>query len=147
VVAAPGFGVAGKKLAQSGFLVLYRVKPPLGVSSLVSGLQPDSWTGATADYTSYRGFSSRRLNVLIWRPAIEGPPPAHVTVTVRPAAGGAAWATKRWTLQNGKRHLFTLPLRSGPFRVHLAVDPTFVPSQYGQTDTRTLGVQASFSLP
>jgi hypothetical protein len=147
VVAASGFGVAGKRLAKSGFLSLYRVKPPLGVASLVSGVQPDAWTGATADYTSFRRLGSRRLNVLIWRPAIQGPPPARVTVTVRGLRGGSAFETERWTLQNGKRHLFRLRLRPGPFRVHLAADPTFLPSQFGSADTRTLGVQVSFNLP
>jgi len=147
VVAATGFGVAGRRIAQSAFLSLYRVPPPLGLASAVTGLQPDFWTGATADYTNFRGLPSRRLNVLVWRPALKGPSAAHVTVTVRPLRVGPTWVTQHWTLQNGKRHLFKLPLRSGPFRVHLAVDPTFVPTQYGQTDTRTLGVQASFGLP
>jgi hypothetical protein len=85
--------------------------------------------------------------VLVWSPPISGPPAAHVTVTVRPLGSGSAWETERWTLQNGKRHLFALPLKPGPYRVRLSVDPTFVPTQYGQTDTRTLGVQASFNAP
>jgi hypothetical protein len=147
VVSATGFGVAGKRIATRGFLSLYRVEPPVGVASLVTGVQPDAWTGATADYTSFRSSGSRRLNVLVWRPKLSGPPPAHVTVTVRGVRGGSAWETERWTVQNGTRHLFRLRLRPGAFHVHLAVDPTFVPSQYGQTDTRTLGVQVSFSLP
>jgi hypothetical protein len=146
VVAASNFGVAGKRIAQNGFLSLYRVKPPLGVASLVTGIQPDAWTGPTADYTSYRP-QSRRLNVLIWRRQFTGPPPAHVTVTVGGLNGDPAWQTQRWTLQNGTRHLFKLRLRPGPFHLHLAVNPTFVPSQYGLADTRTLGVQTSFSLP
>jgi hypothetical protein len=147
VVAASGVAVAGKRLAQNGFLSLYRVREPLGLSSLVSGLQPDAWTGLDATYTSFRGSGSRRLNVLVWRPAISGPPPAHVTVAVGPLGSGSAWETRRWTLQNGKRHLFALHLKPGPYRVRLSVDPTFVPSQYGQVDTRTLGVQASFNSP
>jgi hypothetical protein len=123
------------------------VKPPLGLSSLASGVQPDAWTGPEATYTSFRDSGARRLNVLVWRPAIEGPPPAHVTVRVRPLGPGSAWDTQRWTLQNGKRHLFVLHLEPGAYRVRLSVDPTFVPSQYGQTDSRTLGVQASFNTP
>jgi hypothetical protein len=147
VVAATGVAVAGKRIAQNGFLSLYRVKPPLGLSSLASGVQPDAWTGPEATYTSFRDSGARRLNVLVWRPAIEGPPPAHVTVRVRPLGPGSAWDTQRWTLQNGKRHLFVLHLEPGAYRVRLSVDPTFVPSQYGQTDSRTLGVQASFNTP
>jgi hypothetical protein len=68
-------------------------------------------------------------------------------VTVNPLRGGSTTETKHWTLQNGTRHLFALRLPRGPFRVQLAVDPTFVPSQYGLTDTRTLGVQTSFGVP
>jgi len=147
VVAASSVAVAGKRIAQAGFLSLYRVRPPLGLASLVSGIQPDAWTGPTATYTRYRDLGSRRLNVLIWRPRLSGPPPAHVTVTVAALRGGSAPETERWTLQNGRRHVFALRLPPGPFRVQLAVDPTFVPSQYGLADTRSLGVQVSFSLP
>jgi hypothetical protein len=147
VVAGSNVAVAGKRIAQAGSLALFRVKRPLGLASLVSGIQPDAWTGATADYTRFRDLGSRRLNVLVWRPRLSGPPPAHVTITVAPLRKGSAPETKRWTLQNGKRHLFALHLPSGPFRVHLAVDPTFSPSQYGLADTRTLGVQVSFNLP
>ena len=147
VVAAAGVSVAGKRIAQEGFLALYRVTPPLGLAGLVSGVQPDAWTGSSATYTSFRPTRARRLDVVVWRPPLTGPPPAHVTVAVGGLRSGSKWETQRWTLQNGKRHLFTLPLRPGPFRVSLTVDPTFVPTQYGLTDTRTLGVQVSFNLP
>ncbi len=147
VVAASGVAVAGKRIAQAGFLALYRVTPPLGLAGLVSGLQPDAWTGSEASYTSFRSSSRHRFRVLVWRPPLEGPPPAHVTATVEGLRSGGAWATSHWTLGNGKRHLFILPLRPGPFRVRLSVDPTFVPSQYGYSDVRTVGVQASFGLP
>ena len=84
--------------------------------------------------------------------------PHLAAAALRPSAGAChrhgrrgarrpAWETERWTLQNGRRHLFALRLRPGPFHVHLAADPTFVPSQYGLADTRTLGVRVSFSLP
>jgi hypothetical protein len=147
VVAASGVDVAGKRIAQAGFLSLYRVKPPLGLTTSVTGVQPDAWTGPTATYTNFRGIPGRRLNMLVWRPAIGGPPPAHVTVQIGGVRGKDTWATQRFTLRNGKRHRFTLPVRSGPFQVRLKADPTFMPSQYGLADTRTLGVQVSFSLP
>jgi len=147
VVAASGVAVAGKRLAQNGFLSLYRVTPPLGLSSLASGVQPDAWTGSEATYTSFRDSGARRLNVLVWRPPTSGPPPAHVTVKVGPLRSGSTWETQRWTLRNGKRHLFALHLKPGPYRVRLSVDPTFVPSQFGQADPRTLGVQVSFDAP
>ena len=147
VIAAAGVAVAGKRIAQSGFLSLYRVTPPLGLGTFASGVTPDAWTGSSASYTSFRGSPGRRVKVLIWRPPLNGPPPAHVTVMVGGLRSGGAWATQHWTLSNGKRHLFVLPLRAGAFQVRVAVDPTFAPSQYGYTDTRTLGVQVSFNPP
>jgi hypothetical protein len=147
VVAATNVAVAGKRIAQAGFLALYRVTQPLGLAGLVSGVQPDAWIGSSATYTSFRPTRARRLDVVVWRPPLTGPPPAQVTVAVGGLRSGSKWETQRWTLQNGKRHLFTLPLRPGPFRVSLTVDPTFVPSRYGIPDTRTLGVQVSFALP
>jgi hypothetical protein len=149
VVAASNVAVAGKRIAGAGLLSLYRVNPPLGLASAVSGVQPDAWMGSTASYTDYRGHVPHRLRVLAWRPKLNGPPPARVRVTVgsvRATGLGTVWATQSWTVKNGSRHLFTLPIRGAPFQVRLTADPTFVPSAYGLTDTRTLGVQVSFSL-
>ena len=147
VVAASNAAVDGERIARGGFLSLYRTRGRLGLASNTSGLQPDAWTGPSATYTNFRGKHGRTLDVVIWRGQLSGPPPAHVTVVVRGLRAGSAWDTQRWTLENGTRHRFRLPLRRGPFRVDLTVDPTFVPSQYGLPDTRTLGVQASFGLP
>jgi hypothetical protein len=144
VVAASSVPVAGTRIAASGFLALYRVQPPLGLAGLVTGVQPDTWTGPSATYTSYRGRHGQRLKVTISRPKLTGPPPAQVIVVVGSAGLGKTWATQRWTLKNGTRHIFELPLHRGPFEIRLSVSPTFVPSQFGLTDTRTLGVQVSF---
>lgn len=154
VVAAANVAVAGKRVAQAGFLGLSRVSPPLGVAAIISGVEADAWTGPSAVYTGYRTRPGQRLKVLVWRPLLTGPPPAQVTAaigSVRAVNGapaiGRVWATQRWTVRNGKRHVFSLPLLREPFQVRLTVSPTFVPSQYGLADTRTLGVQVSFSLP
>jgi hypothetical protein len=144
VVAASNVPVAGKKIAASGLLALYRVQPPLGLAGLVTGVTADSWTGPTATYTSYRGSHGSLIHVVISRPKLVGPAPAQVTAVVGAAGLGKEWATQRWTLQNGTRHVFKLPLHQGPFEIQLTVSPTFVPSQYGLTDTRTLGVQVLF---
>jgi hypothetical protein len=82
--------------------------------------------------------------VTISRPKLSGPPAAQVTAVVGSAGLGKTYATQRWTLQNGTRHVFELPVRRGPFEIRISVSPTFVPSQYGLTDMRTLGVQVSF---
>ena len=154
VVADTNVNVAGTRVASAGSLALYRVRPPLQIATMTAGLQPDGWTGPTANYTRYvvpRG--TKQVVVTVSRPALKGPPPARVDVAVGPVAveNGAptistVWARQRWTLRNGTEHRFVLPLRKGAFQVQLAVNPPFVPSQYGLADTRTLGVQVSFGL-
>jgi hypothetical protein len=153
VVAASNVAVAGKPIASAGFLTLYRVQAPLGLLSFSSGIEPDTWTGPSATYTAYRARDVHRIVVVISRPKLVGPAPAEVTAEVGSvrALNGAAdlgkvWARQRWTLENGTRHVFTLPIRRAPFQLRLDVSPTFVPSQYGLTDTRTLGVQVSLRL-
>jgi hypothetical protein len=148
VVAAANVPVVGKRIAAAGFLALYRVQPPLGLASLTTGIEPDAWTGSSATYTNYRPSHARRIVLVVWRPKQKGPPPAHVTVEIgsvravnQTAELGRIWATQRFTVKNGTRHVFRLPLHDGPFQVRLSVSPTFVPSQYGLADTRTLGVQ------
>jgi len=154
VVAAKTVDVAGTHLADSGALALFRVHSPLRLKTLTSGLTADGWTGPSASYTRFAGAPrGAHLVVKISRPTLAGPPPANVTVSVGRlgAASGSptiarTWARRTWVLRNGTSHLFRLPLRGGPFRLQIAASPPFVPSAYGYSDTRTLGVQASFTL-
>ena len=148
-------GLIVGSVATAGVLALYRVRPPLRLATILAGVQPDGWTGATAAYTRYAvAKGATQVVVTVFRPRLKGPPPAHIEVAVGAVAvvNGAAtitrpWARQRWTLRNGTEHRFVLPLRKGPFQVQLAVTPTFVPTQYGLADTRTLGVQvSSFSV-
>lgn len=154
VVAASNLDVDGTRLASAGALALYRVRHPLRIATLEGGFQPDGWTGATGAYTRFVvPRSTKHVVVTVSRPRLHGLSPAGVDVAVGglSAAGGSptigrVWERRHWTLQNGTRHVFSLPLRGGAFQVELAVNPTFVPAQYGLADTRTLGVRASFSL-
>jgi hypothetical protein len=153
VIAARNVDVAGTAVASAGLLTLYRVRAPLRLGTLSSGITADGWTGPSASYTSYA--SARRGThevVSVARPKLNGPPPARVTVVVGPLAVvngvpsiGSVWARRTLTVQNGTAHRLDLPLRGGPFQVQMAVSPTFVPSQYGLPDSRTLGVLASFA--
>jgi hypothetical protein len=155
VVAASNVNVAGAPLAHEGLLALYRVHQPLRLASVIAGVTPDSWTSSSASYTRYVGHpSGAHIVVAVSRPPLEGPPPATVTATVGRLVAkngmpliGKVWERRTWLLHNNDTHHFDLPLRSGPFQVQLSVSPTFVPSQYGLADTRTLGVQVSFSVP
>ncbi|MGZ4256152.1 MAG: hypothetical protein ACXVRE_00070 [Gaiellaceae bacterium] len=153
VVAAANLDVAGSRIASSGALALYRVRPPLRLATLTTGVTADSWTGSSAAYTHYLPAGPHaHVVVAISRPQLSGPPPAQVSVTAGRlgVVNGTetitrVWDRQSWTLANGATHHFYLPLRRAPFQVQLAVSPTFVPSQYGSPDTRTLGVQVSFS--
>jgi hypothetical protein len=147
VVAASNLDIAGERIAQNGFLTLYRVQAPLRLRSLSTGITLDAWTGASATYTRYavpRGAS--HVDVFVNRQQITGPPPANVRVTIGPVGVGSGWKTETWTVKNGTVHRFTLPLRRAPFTVQLTATPTFTPSQYGSPDTRQLGVRVAFGV-
>jgi len=152
VVAAKNVDVVGTPITSAGLLTLYRVRSPLRLGALSSGITADGWTGPSASYTSYGSGRAAHEIVTVSRPKLNGPPPAHVTVVVGRLAVvngapsiGTVWARRTWTVQNGTAHRFDLPLRGGPFQVQMAVSPTFVPSQYGLPDSRTLGVLASLA--
>ena len=100
VVAASNLDIAGKRLAQAGLLALYRVRPPLGLATLTTGITADGWTGPSAAYTDYIAPSrGKRMVVTISRPPLSGPPPANVAVTVGRAGSlnGAPAITRIWT--------------------------------------------------
>ncbi|HEY6836879.1 MAG TPA: hypothetical protein VI142_10585 [Gaiellaceae bacterium] len=147
VVAASNVHVNGAPLAHAGQLSLFRVRPPLRLATITSGITQDGWTSPSAVYTRFipapRGA---HVVVAVSRPPLNGPPPARVTVTVAPLSGGRVWQQQSWTLRNGATHHFDLPVRHAPFQVRLAVTPPFVPSQFGYADTRTLGVHATIGL-
>ena len=153
VVADTKLDVDGTRIARGGVLALYRVRTPLRISSITIGVQPDSWTAATSSYTRYVvPPGTKHVVVTVSRPPLKGPPPGDIDVAVGPVAvvNGAAtisrvWERRKWTLRNGTKHTFVLPLRGGAFQVELA-SSTFVPQAYGYPDARTLGVQVAFSL-
>jgi hypothetical protein len=145
VLAARTVDVAGERLAQNGFLSLYRVRPPLRLAGASSGIFPDRWTGPTATYTRYVvPPGTDRVDVLVERHGITGPPPAKVRVAIGPVGSSTVWKTEAGTVRNGGGQRFTLPVRRAPFQVRLSNSPTFSPSQFGSPDTRQLGVRVSF---
>lgn len=154
VVAASTVDIAGERVAGNGVLSLYRVRKPLRVETLTVGLTADAWTSPNATYTRYvPSPPGAQLIVGVSRPPLEGPPPAKVTATIgrlRTVNGapaiGRVWTTKSWIVRNDSSHQFVLPVRREPFQLQLTVTPSFVPSDYGYDDGRTLGVQASFTF-
>jgi hypothetical protein len=53
---------------------------------------------------------------------------------------------RHWRALAGKQRTFVLPTPRPPFRVEISVSPTFSPHDYGESDMRQLGVQASFEF-
>ena len=147
VVAPATLDVDGTRLAASGQLALWRVRPPLRLSSLTSGVTPDGWTGPTAVYTRYVvPRDAKQVVVAMSRTGLPNLPAAHVVATVAAPGGAIAWEVRRVTVPGGGGAVLRLPLRRGPFRVVLMVSPTFSPAQFGSSDARTLGVRASFKV-
>jgi len=153
-VSAYGVEVAGRRLARNGFLVLYRVSPPLRLASVATGLYTDGWTGPSAAYTRYvmpRGAT--HVEIRVNRHGVKGVAPAKVHVVVGPVllacgvvANPGTWAHQTSTVEAGAGHVFRLPVRGAPFQVRLTVDPTFSPAEYGSPDARQLGVRVAFSV-
>jgi len=154
VVGPANLDVDGARLAGSGQLAVWRVRPPLRLRSTLVGITPDGWTGATAAYTRYlppRG--SREVDLHLSLPGLPSVPAAHVEAAVGPvvfAKGSPTlsrlWGRRRAVVGADEKVLLRLPLRPGPFQVQIAVSPTFSPAQFGSPDTRTLGVRVSFSV-
>jgi hypothetical protein len=149
VVAGDGVDVAGSRIAAAGELVLWRTAGALRLRSVVEGMTPDGWTGATARYTRYAAApGTGHVVVDLGKPGLGLPKiaPAHVTITVRPAGSTAVWERLDVTVPDGETRRLRLPVRHVPFQVLLNVIPTFSPSQFGSPDTRMLGVRASFAV-
>jgi len=155
VVVASNVHLAGRLLARPGRLALYRVSEPLRLADSSTGVYPDGWTGAAAAYNRYVGARNGRgrIDVLVSRAGISGPPAARVRIVVgslRLVAGapsiGTIAATRTWTVRDGVGRRFSLPAPNTPFRVEVSVGPTFSPAQFGSADTRQLGARVAFQV-
>lgn len=147
VIAPPTVKIAGSPIASAGDLVLWRVAPPLRLTTIVENLTPDGWTGPTASYTRYSAASRvRQVLVNLDRIGLPRVATAHVVITVGPFDSKAVWERLKVTVPGGGARHLRLPVRRTAFQVVLNVSPTFSPSQFGIPDTRTLGVRASFGV-
>jgi Dolichyl-phosphate-mannose-protein mannosyltransferase len=144
VVAQPGLDIVGEQVAADGRLVLYRASSPLRLESQVDGVYGDGWSGTSATYTSYSARSDAVL-VEAGRAGWGGPDtPGQVTIAVERVDSGRQVSAVRWVVHSGSKRTFRLKAPAAPFRVKVRVQPTFSPAQFGQPDTRQLGVQLSF---
>jgi hypothetical protein len=114
-------------------LFVYRVVRSLGVKSEITGLYPDSWSGASATYTRFRCRPGQSLLATVVGDSKLIPGPSTVTVD-----GG-----RFRVLPNIERTL-TIPLHPVGARcaVHFRISPVAVPAEVepGSTDTRVLGL-------
>jgi hypothetical protein len=150
VVAPTSVRLDGRMLEQQGRLALYRIDPPLRLSSLLGGVHADSWIGSDAALTHY-AMPSRagRVQVRISREGWTGPsPPGHVMVRIGPLVAqngaptiGKVTSSRTFTIRNGAARSFALPTPESPYRLEIHVEPTFSPADYGYGDTRQLGAQ------
>jgi hypothetical protein len=144
VVAAPAVDVAGRVVARTPRLLLYRVRPPLRLAGRAEGIAPDGWTGAEAAYSS---FGRGTVRVEVSRPSWVLSVPATVTIVAGPIAVDAAGkptigrVTQRRVLriQAGDQVALDVPATTS-LRVELQVTPLIT-----LPDARQIGVEAVFS--
>jgi hypothetical protein len=155
-VAAERLEVSGQPLARNGELVLYRLDPPVRLRRRIEGVYEDGWMSSEAALTQYTTPQDRpaRLLVTVSRNNWRGPDvPGRVVLKLGTVVKRDGYAdidkvleTRSWVAHSGKTHVFTLMAPEPPFRVELQVSPTFSPSDFGQNDTRQLGVTVGFEL-
>jgi hypothetical protein len=155
-VAAESLGVSGRILARNGELALYRLEQPARLQRRIEGVYGDGWMSHEAALTQFTtpGGRPARLLVTVSRAAWGGPDvPGRVELrlgtVVKQDVGvdlGRVLESRSWVAHSGKTHVFDLPTPAPPFRVELGVSPTFSPSDFGQKDTRQLGVTVAFKL-
>lgn len=149
---------AGSLRAQRGSWRLYELEPPLRLLEDVEGRFSDGWMSRVSAYTRFGATEpGSTLEIRVGRTGWTGrSPPGAVTVrsgTVAIGAGGGALmgsvsAEQAGTVRSGEARTYRVAAPGGPFRVEVAVSPTFVPAELdpGSTDERALGAQVSFSL-
>ena len=69
--------------------------------------------------------------------------PSQVTIAVE-RLDGRPVSRARWIVHSGLKRTFRLRTPPAPYRVKVGVERTFSPAQFGQADTRQLGVQLAF---
>lgn len=135
--------LAGSRVATTPRLALYRLAGAPRLAATTAGLYADGWSGPDAEYLRYSPAGQIRVDVS--RAGWRGPDaPGNVRVEVARLSGSVV-ASRRWVVHSGATRTFAFPAPEAPFRVRVHIDPTFSPSQFGQSDTRQLGAQVQFA--
>jgi len=149
--------LAGTLVARQERLSVYRIQPPVRLTSLLEGVYADGWMGTDASFMKYGAPGARagRLRVRVSRADWPLPtPPADVTIRVGTLAGqdgkpaiGTVTSSRTWTVRSRTARSFTLATPRPPFRLELHVSETFAPADYGMVDPRDLGAQVELESP
>jgi Dolichyl-phosphate-mannose-protein mannosyltransferase len=154
-LAESGIEPVGTRVVARGSWTLYRLRRPLRVGALETGVSDDGWMAGRSSYARYTGPAGR-LRVTVARTGWCGPDPggaAVLRVTEIRGSREIRVASRRRLLGSCTGPHATvvfagLPVLRPPFRADLTVTRTFVPSQLDsrETDARTLGAQPTFSF-
>ena len=159
VVAEEGINLNGAVLERRGGWTLYRISPPLRLADATTGVYVDRWMGSQAGYSRYAtpgmraGFAVVSLDRKAWcGPSTPGKARVSIGPLVvgrdhQPAIGRVTRVAVR-TIESCAAKRVVLPTPKPPFRVEVAIAPTFVPAELDPklTDRRELGAGVSFGF-
>jgi hypothetical protein len=156
LLAAANLDIDAKPVRTGGSALkrwaIYPANGPLRLAAQTEGVAGDGWMGADAVYRRYAtpGNAPGWVDVYLARTGWSGPDvPGHATIEVKrlahELAASAPYSRRRWVVHRLSARTLRLPAPAPPFEVRVRISPTFSPSQFGQTDTRQLGAQVSFS--
>jgi hypothetical protein len=155
VLTPSSYRLAGTVVAKRGAFLIIQPQTPYQLLSGSSGILTDDWTAPTAAINYYVSTDIRTIRVQIDRTGIPASvPPTKATVTVGTLVAddqGAATIGKTTgstivEISSAAGADFELAVPPAPFRVQLAFEPSFRPSDYGQEDTRDLGAHVLVTL-
>jgi hypothetical protein len=146
VVLVRGAELTGTELARSDAGTLLQAPQPLQVAETVEGLYPDGWSTAEVTYRRFGGAPQPgKLLITSSRADWTGTDvPSDVFYQVGPLNGKLAESKEREKLHAGGTLHGVVEVPPAPFLVNVFYEPTFSPSQFGQSDTRQLGAKVTF---
>jgi hypothetical protein len=153
VIGDNGVSFVGRVVERHGATTLYRVRAPLRIATASSGVYDDGWIGQDASFARYAavGRHSGVARLTLSRAGATGSEPRTIVTvrlgTVRVDVNGQprigrVRAMRRLSI--GGREVKRVELRATPpYRIEVHVARTFRPIDFGGSDARELGVQAS----
>jgi hypothetical protein len=146
VIDTTSTSLAGRLIEQNGRLGLFRLDGALRLATKSEGIEADGWTAMDASYSQY--WNPRNapgvMAIELSRAGVpKGVPPTDVRVDIQRLEGSTA-VRETETIRSGQARTLRLRAPRPPFRIRLHVERTFSPADYGEPDTRQLGVRVAF---